>query len=687
MRRFDKTCLLACSACLAVPGLARAQSINYAALQETMGEPVTTSVTGKPQRASETPASVTIVTRDQIARSPARDVPGLLKTYAGVDVNRWTAGQSDVALRGGVQAYNARLLVLVNGRQVYLDHYGMTNWNLLGVQLEEIQQIELVRGPASALFGFNAASAVVNIITVGAIDQAMVSGAAELGTHGYDRLSAVVALPLADGVGLKLSAGQQRENERAIPAGLYQPPRAIDPRRKDVSGTLDAALDDRTRVTLEGTYARNRQLEFLPSQLITEQRFEAESAGVTLDHDTGWGSVSARGYINWLDAGYGVGLEANGAYSVGGLTSTEFHNRTAVAQGSALVRLGRDNAARLGVEYRNNRLSAETLFAPSIAYDLVAGSGMLEVHPSDRVALTVAARVDRLSLHENGAPVQPAASTAADYERSYTQLSFNAAALYDLSDGGQLRVNGGRGVQSPSLVAYGYRLPLNGFPVPFPVLLTGDPAIRPVPVWSVEAGYARAVGDALRLSATGFYTRTSGAIASPGTAPAFQLQTGAAPVLVARFANIGDYETYGVEIDAEGAIAPRLRWRANYTLTETDQGFSTAGDQGVSYPVAPEDTTPRYKANAALDYDGDRWFGSLVGRYTSASRQFAFTRTQQLVLGPVDDAVALDAKVGLRLSARLAVTLAGENLTVADSTAGSPIPADTRLRAGLGLSF
>jgi len=145
---------------------ASAQSVDYQSLQDTIGEPVTTSVTGKPQRASETPASIEIITRNQIAHSPAHDVPDLLKTYAGVDVNRWTAGQTDVAVRGGVQTYNPRLLVLVDGRQVYLDHYGMTDWNLLGVQLEEIQQIELVRGPATALFGFNAASAVVNIITI-----------------------------------------------------------------------------------------------------------------------------------------------------------------------------------------------------------------------------------------------------------------------------------------------------------------------------------------------------------------------------------------------------------------------------------------------------------------------------------------------------------------------------------------
>ena len=686
MSRFPHLSLL--SACIIVGyhGAAYSQSVDYAALQATMGEPVTTSVTGKPQRASETPASVTIITSDQIAHSPARDVPGLLKSYAGVDVNRWTAGQSDVAVRGGVQAYNARLLVLVDGRQVYLDHYGMTDWNLLGVQLDEIQQIELVRGPASALFGFNAASAVVNIITVDPLERRLVSATAEVGTHGYDRISGVVALPLGQNIGLKVSAGQQRENERDIPAELYQPPRAVDPRRTDVKGTLEAALDQRTRLSVEGAYADNRQLEFLPSQLITEQHFQVKNAGVTVEHDTGWGSVSARAYANWLDVGYGVGLTTGGPSSVGGLTFSELHNRTAVAQGSALVRLGLNNTARIGIEYRNNRLRADTLFSSGIDYNVVSASGMFDLHPADQVAVTLAGRVDHLMLGQSGAPREPSANSADDYDRAFTEASFNAAVLIDLRQGGQLRINGGRGVQSPSLIAYGYRLPLVAYPVPYPVLLTGDPAIKPVPVWSAEIGYVQTLAPWLTVDGTAFYTRTTGAIASPGNAPNFELRTVGSPILVTRFANVGDYETYGIEIAVKGVITPRLRWQANYTLTETDQHFSTVGDQ-VSYPFAPDATTPRHKANATLDYDGMRWFGSVVGRYTSASRQFAFTAVQQLLLVDVSQAVALDAKLGLRLRPGVSVSLAGENLTGADGATGSPIPADTRIRVGLSLSL
>jgi outer membrane receptor for ferrienterochelin and colicins len=57
------------------------------------------------------------------------------------------------------------LLVLVNGQQVYLDDLGRTQWYTLPVTLEEIRQIEIIKGPNTALYGFNAVSGVINIIT------------------------------------------------------------------------------------------------------------------------------------------------------------------------------------------------------------------------------------------------------------------------------------------------------------------------------------------------------------------------------------------------------------------------------------------------------------------------------------------------------------------------------------------
>jgi outer membrane receptor for ferrienterochelin and colicins len=136
-------------AALAIPLTeAPAQTVDYGALEKLFAEPVTTSATGSPQRASEVPADMEIVTADDIRRSGAVDIPGVLSHVAGVDVLQWTAGGADVSVQGYNQPYSSRLLVLIDGRQVYADYYGLTPCSALPIELGAIRQIEIVKGPA-----------------------------------------------------------------------------------------------------------------------------------------------------------------------------------------------------------------------------------------------------------------------------------------------------------------------------------------------------------------------------------------------------------------------------------------------------------------------------------------------------------------------------------------------------------
>jgi outer membrane receptor for ferrienterochelin and colicins len=143
---------------------ALAQSMDYGPLEALFGEPVTISATGLPQRAGDVPADMEIITQDDIRRSGADNIPDVLRFVAGLDVRSYGVLSQEVAIRGYSQVPNPRLLVTVNGRQVYIDDYGYAAWSALPVQLEEIRQIEIVKGPNSALFGFNAVSGVINIL-------------------------------------------------------------------------------------------------------------------------------------------------------------------------------------------------------------------------------------------------------------------------------------------------------------------------------------------------------------------------------------------------------------------------------------------------------------------------------------------------------------------------------------------
>ena len=680
MRRFFSLIAATAAGTMMPAGHLNAQIVDYATLGDAFGEPITTSVTGKPQRASEAPAAITIITHDEIARSPARSVPDLLKAYTGIDVNRWTAGQSDVTVRGGVQTYNARLLVLVDGRQVYLDHYGMTNWNLLGVQLDEIQQIELVRGPASALFGFNAASGVVNIITTGAGAGSHFSGTAEVGTHGYARVGGSVTVPVSSTIGLKVTAGHQREDERTIPSALYQPPRTRHVYADQISASLAIQADASTSITLDGGLTGNRQLEFLPSQILTEQRFRNQTVGLLVNRDTDWGSLTGRIYTNWLQADYGITTPATDPYS--SVADLRTNNRITVMSGSGLIGLGAANTLRLGAEYRDNHLRSGSLFSDRIGYQVAALSGMIDLHPTEHVAVTGALRLDHLWLDQGGTPAAPQIDPVSAYQRSITPISFNAAVTAQVSDHGRLRINGGRGLQLPSLISLGLRVTIPVSEVPIPVYFTGDPRLAPVTVWSVETSYSHDFGSGINFDATLFYTRTENLVASPGGSVDVTVVLTPEPIAVTRFANVGKFESYGVELAASGKISQNLNWVLNYSLARIDEDIPANRDVTL-YALFPKGATPRHRANLSIDYTAGGWSAAALAHLASASHQSSFLPSTELTMIRVPATVTVDGKIAKRIGANIAVYVAGENLTKARGAYGSPIPADRRLRLGI----
>jgi len=119
----------------------------------------------RPQPISEAPAAVTVITDEDIRQSGATTIPEVLRRVAGVDVVTLTAFDSQLSIRGFARSIAEKILVLVDGRSVYLDLVGCTLWEALPIQLEEIERIEVVKGPVSVLYGANAFLGVVNIIT------------------------------------------------------------------------------------------------------------------------------------------------------------------------------------------------------------------------------------------------------------------------------------------------------------------------------------------------------------------------------------------------------------------------------------------------------------------------------------------------------------------------------------------
>ncbi|MFN3680741.1 MAG: TonB-dependent receptor plug domain-containing protein [Nitrospira sp.] len=117
------------------------------------------------QPISQAPSNVYVITAEDIRHSGAVDVPTLLRRIPGLEVMQVTGADFNVSVRGNNQLFANKLLVLVDGRSVYIDVQGFVFWKGLPITLPEIKQIEVIKGPIAALYGFNAYDGVINIIT------------------------------------------------------------------------------------------------------------------------------------------------------------------------------------------------------------------------------------------------------------------------------------------------------------------------------------------------------------------------------------------------------------------------------------------------------------------------------------------------------------------------------------------
>ena len=156
-------CLLALFAA-AFGGGAQAEDLTNLSLEDLLAQEVT-SVAKKPQNPREAAAAVFVIGREDIRRSGATSASELLRMVPGVEVAEITANFAAVTARGFNGAFANKLLVLVDGRAVYLSALSGVLWDQQLVPVEDIERIEVVRGPGATLWGANAVNGVINIIS------------------------------------------------------------------------------------------------------------------------------------------------------------------------------------------------------------------------------------------------------------------------------------------------------------------------------------------------------------------------------------------------------------------------------------------------------------------------------------------------------------------------------------------
>ena len=675
-----KSSLLTTAAVLTLGGAATAQSIDYESLELVFGEPVTTSATGKPQRASDAPASMTIVSKEEIRRSGATSLPRILKQFAGIDVTQSAAEGYDVFVRGGTTSLNPGLLVLVDGRQVYLDHYGYTDWSGLGIQLDDIQQVEIVKGPNSALFGFNAAVGVVNIVTINpALSERQIVSAA-IGPDGEAAVSGVTTFKLNDAAAIRLSAGYRASDEfagaNAEIAAIGGTP-AGDPEAASIALDGRFQLADKTELKLETTYSEFDKYAANPSSnglLFFES--ETQSYRAQVSHEGFGGLLKVGAYLNELEQ------------SFAGATHEQ---SVLVVDAQHIFKLGARDSFRVLGEYRQNEFQTIeasdqlVLFdlAGQVGYDAFALGGMWERALTDTLTSTIAVRLDSVELNQDGDIDPISGFLPGDFDQSISEVSYNAGLVWKPTDTDTLRAIAARGAQSPSLIALGVSIAFPSATAPGGVVnLPGDPSIEPSSVSSYELGYVRALNDKMQFAATAFYTDRQDIIQFAGVLPT-SVPPQSALVTFSQFQD-GDYQTAGLELSLERK-EERSNWQLNYTYVDVQEdipGQTLFGQPAL--PAAFEGMTPSHRLNAVYGHKIGRLTGDFHLNYTSETQiPLSAGLGQPFSNRDIDQSFNADFRLGYQFIDQLEIFAVGENLFDDENAGRFYTESETRGRIGI----
>jgi len=164
------------------------------------------------QPISQAPSNVYVITDEDIRHSGATDLPTVLRRIPGLEVMQVTGADFNVSVRGDNQPVSNKLLVMVDGRSIYVDVQGSVYWKAIPVTLPEIKRIEVQKGPASVLYGFNAFDGIINIITKS--PEEMKGATAQFGGGAYGTISsAAVYANRHKKFGYRLSYGHDQNQQ------------------------------------------------------------------------------------------------------------------------------------------------------------------------------------------------------------------------------------------------------------------------------------------------------------------------------------------------------------------------------------------------------------------------------------------------------------------------------------------
>ncbi|MEO5374865.1 MAG: TonB-dependent receptor [Alphaproteobacteria bacterium] len=629
------------------------QTMNYRALEEIFGEHVTTSATGSPQKVADAPVNMEIISADDIRRSGADNIPDILRFVSGIDVRRYGATNADIGIRGYNAANSPRVLVLLNGRQIYVDYHSYTAWSTVSVQPEEIRQIEVIKGPNTALYGYNATAGVINIVTMDPIFDPLNQVTLRGGNRGEQKMSAIGTAQWGDKAGLRVSASEHGSREYST----ADQPRAFGPYpshnfNRTAYAHGRAELPSGITVSAEADVTKSKQFEMTVGGYPGWTAYESDREKVGVGGATSLGYLNLNAYRNVVDFKYFAGWDC--------ITCVGVINTLYVVQASDLAKPAVNHTVRAGLEYRNNRGNGSAYPGARFGFDVYAIDGMWHWLVTPKVALTSSVRLDHMTFSYHG-PVDPLVMySAKEYNRRpMTEPSFNESVVYKPTPDDTIRLSAARAVQAPDFYAL-FPEPVDPtFLVGNVAALEGSPNQKPTIIMNQGVDYDHKL-PALKSSAqVSLFRQTSQAIlASPGDSGIIDANR------LGYAGNIGRSRALGGELGLMGENDAGWRWKTAYSLVHiTDR---IAVNQNLSEPNSSIDYrrgSPVHSVVLGLGRSWDKFEADIAARWQSGFDDISFGGDgTALIRTRIDDYTTVAGRLGYSPLDNVTLAATGQQL-------------------------
>ena len=606
------------------------RNLAQASLEDLLNIQVT-SVSKKEQKLSQTPAAVFVITQEDIRRSGATNIPDLLRMVPGLDVAQINANTWAISARGFNLQFANKLLVLVDGRAVYTPLFGGVYWDTVDVPLEDIEQIEVIRGPGGTVWGANAVNGVINVITKSAAD-----------TQGG--LITAGGGTLAEGFGTVQYGGKLKGDSSYRVFAKYLNNNHF-PDLNGQDGEDDWHL-------LHGGFRADTTLSARDS-LITEGDIYNGKEGGIFVHSI----ISPPQNINAL----GIGILSGG--NVLTRWSHTFSSRRDISLQFYFDRYDRD--APQFEDFRNTfDFDFQNHINLGSRQDLIWGVGYR--HTADQTAPTI----DRAFLPANFAgqlfnvfiqdqitlkPDRVALYVGSKLENDYFtgfDLEPSARLAWTPSNRRTFWAAVSRANRTPTRRDVGLDATLEPLPGPAEVALLGNPNMKSEHVIAYELGYREEPTDYLSLDVAAFFNTYQGLESLDPSAPFFE--SNPVPNLLVHPIVLGNTlngTTQGVEVSLNWKVTHRWTLSPGYSFLKMNLHTDASSLDTLSV-ANTEGSSPNHQAQLRSHVELPRGFSWDANAYFVDS----------LPVQPEPSYTRLDTQVGWRLAERIELNLVVQNL-------------------------